>query len=335
VSVERRLVRHESVVYSIIVPCYCSGDWLQELVERIRDVMNKKDDTFEIILVNDASPDSSTWSNILQLSEQFSELRGLNLIANVGQYRATLAGFEHARGQYIITMDDDLQHPPEEIPLLIEAMKEHAELDCIIGSFKSKKHSLFRNAGSRLINSLLNRFYDKPKGVKATAFRILRMELAQAVLAHRSHKPNLMAVLLQSSKRVMNIEVEHHSRQHGRSGYTLSSLIGFTFDNIFAVTNAPLRIVSIAGIMTSFVSVILMFYFFTLWISGSIEVLGFTTQVLLITFFGGMTLFSIGLLGEYVLRIVVETSGPPRYFVRDDTNDSESIPSRNMSEQEE
>ena len=310
-------------LYSIVIPCYCSGEWLDELVSRIKTSIYDLDMEFEIILVNDASPDEITWPKIQELSESNTEVRGLNLMSNVGQYRATLAGFSKSKGSYIITLDDDLQHYPEDIPILIEKMLSNPDVDCVMGSYKVKMHSLFSNFGSSLVHMILSRFYDKPKGLKSTAFRILRSDLAQATLANRSNKPNLMAVLSQSSKRAINVEVRHDERPYGRSGYGFSDLVRFTLDNIFAVTNAPLRYVSVAGIMAAFASLLLIGYYLTMWYLNEISVPGFTTQVLLISFFGGMTLFSVGLLGEYVTRISVEVSGPPLFFIRDDTEMNE------------
>ena len=296
---------------------------MSELIDRVDTAMTGVEGEYEIILVDDASPDEITWKEINVISDKNSRVRGISLMSNVGQYRATLAGFSKCNGEYIITIDDDLQHLPEEIPKLIQCMTVNPEMDCIIGSFSDKKHSWFRNLGTSLVSAIFTTFYDKPRGLKVTAFRIMRSGLAQAALSHKSSKPNLMAVLLQQSKRVMNIDVSHRERPYGKSGYGLKELIGFTMDNIFAITNAPLRLLSISGFIASIGSLLLMSYYFILWNSGGIAVQGFTTQVLLITFFGGATLFSIGLLGEYVSRIVTEVSGTEKFFIRDVVGKSE------------
>ena len=313
-----RISMGTSTTYSIVVPCYCSGDWLPELVNRISSVMTEIGDKYEIILVDDASPDSKTWSEIEGISRENAMVRGFRLMSNVGQYRSTLAGFSKCEGKFVITIDDDLQHLPEDIPILINEIRGDPNVDCIIGSFSEKKHSKFRNLGTSLIGAIFTKFYDKPRDLRVTAFRIMRSDLAKAALSHKSNKPNLMAVLLQQSKRVRNVEVSHEDRPYGSSGYRIKDLIGFTMDNVFAITNAPLRLLSISGFLASIGSLILMSYYFLLWQSGGIAVPGFTTQVLLITFFGGATLFSVGLLGEYVSRIVTEVSGSEKFFIRDE-----------------
>ena len=311
--------------YSIVIPCYMSGPWIDELVERLVSVMDNEEDSYEIILVNDSPMDGTTWMSIVRNSKKYDQVRGIDLMANSGQFRATMAGYEHSRGNLIITMDDDFQQPPEEIPKIISAAKENPEMDLIMGSFKRKNHSFFRNMGSKLVMKILSTLYGQPDSVVSTSFRILRADLAKAVLQHKTIKPMLPATLLQSSQRAMNIEVEHKKRTRGKSGYTLSKMIGFTLDNIFAATNAPLRGISIFGLLSALGSIIFQCVVLYQWYFDHTSVPGFTTQVILISFFGGMTLFSIGLLGEYVLRIVTEVSGPPRYFVRELTFDSEQV----------
>ena len=135
----------------------------------------------------------------------------------------------------------------------------------------------------------------------------------------------LGAALLESSKRVMNVQVNHDEREFGKSGYTLGKLIGFTLDNVFAATNAPLRWISLFGLISALGSILIQGTIIYRWYFEKITVAGFTTQVLLISFFGGMTLFAIGLLGEYILRIVTEVSGPPRYSIREATFDTDSL----------
>ncbi len=121
-----------SDLVSIVIPCFCSGDWLDELISRIKKTINSLERRFEIILVNDASPDNITWPKIQELAHSNDMIRGINLMSNVGQYRATLSGFSISKGDYIITLDDDLQHYPEDIPLLIEAISDNPDVDCSI-----------------------------------------------------------------------------------------------------------------------------------------------------------------------------------------------------------
>jgi len=304
--------------YSIVIPVYGSGKWMDELVERIGRVMSNMGKPFELILVNDASPDDVTWPAIVCNAKRHGWVHGIDLLYNVGQFRASLCGMEQIHGgDYVITMDDDLQHPPEEIPKLIRAMEEHPQMQCIIGAYGSKRHSLFRNLGSRLVGLLFQSIYGKPKGLQTTSFHIMRRQLAQAITAHRTVKPVLGALILQSTRQLMNVEVEHHPRPYGKSGYRLARLVSHTLDNVFNSSTAPLRAISLLGFGIAAVSFVLGIVYFVRWWLGLIGEPGFTTIVVLIAFGGGVVLSSIGLLGEYIARVITEVTGPPRYIIRD------------------
>jgi len=306
----------QALTYSIVVPCYRSGKWIDDLVRRIDAVMGRLGEPFELILVNDASPDD-TWDVIERNAKLHPFIRGFDLLFNTGQFRATICGFEHVRGQFVITMDDDLQHPPEEIPKLIKAIQRTPGLDCVIGAYLDKKHSFIRNVGSSIMSRLNEIFYGKPRGLKLTSFRIMRRQIAEAVCAHKTIKPIIGPLILMSTRRISNVKVEHQPRIHGTSSYKFIKLIRTTLDNIFSVSSMPLQIMSIMGLIFALGSVVMLLIYFMLYITGKIgKVPGFTTLVLLIIFFGGLTLFSIGLLGEYIIIIFAQVSRPPRYIVR-------------------
>jgi glycosyltransferase involved in cell wall biosynthesis len=307
---------HAPTTYSIVVPCFRSGKWLDDLVGRVGKVMKPLGEPFELILVNDASPDD-TWPAIERNARSHSFVRGIDLLFNTGQFRALICGFEHARGRYVITMDDDLQHPPEELPKLITAMRERPELDCIMGAYEEKKHGLIRNLGSRFMGKLNEIFYQKPPALQMSSFRIMRRQVAEAVCAHKTIKPIIGPLILKSTRRIGNATVEHHPRAGGRSNYSLLKLIRTTLDNVISVSTLPLQILSIMGLLLALGSGLLILYYLLLYLVGHIaQVPGFTTVVLLVTFFGGVTLLSIGMLGEYVILIITQTSKPPRYFIR-------------------
>jgi dolichol-phosphate mannosyltransferase/undecaprenyl-phosphate 4-deoxy-4-formamido-L-arabinose transferase len=271
---------------------------------------------FEILLVNDASNDD-TWPVIRRLAEANPRVQGLNLLFNVGQFRATICGMEHARGELILTMDDDLQQLPEDIPKLIRALRERPDVDCVIGSFGRKHHSALRNLGSGLAARINEWLYGKPRRLKLTSFRLMNRITAEAVCRHGTVRPVLGALLIQCTPRIINVEVEHARRPHGQSGWTFRRLAGAVFDNVVSGSTAPLRLVTTIGLLCAMISAVLGVVYLSRYLTGAIQVAGFATLTLLIVFFGGATLFSIGLLGEYAARIVRETTAPPRYVVRD------------------
>lgn len=310
----------ESLVdVSIVVPCYRSGAWLRALVGRIAAALEPLDLTFEVLLINDASPDN-TWPVICGLAADYPFVRGFDMLFNVGQFRGTICGFEHARGALIVTIDDDLQHPPEEIPALVTAICNHPEIDCVIGAYRDgKRHNLIRNFGSAVWSRMNELLYFKPRELRMTSFRIMRRQVAEAICAHGTSKPIVGPLLMRSTRRIMNVPVAHHPRQAGRSGYSLRRMLRLTLDNLISGSTLPLKLVSSLGLLSATASFCLGCYYFVQYIRGAVAVPGFATLVLLITFFGGLTLLSIGILGEYVIRIIHEVGRPPRYVVRGTT----------------
>ena len=304
------------IKYSVVIPVYNSGAWLEELVHRLHAVLATLNETFEVILVNDASPDGTTWATIEELAARHSWVRGYDMLYNVGQFVSIVCGLEHAQGELIVTMDDDLQHPPEEIPKLIGAIREHPEVVCVAGLYETKRHSWIRNAGSRLYASILRRCYGKNEAVRTTSFRIMRRELADAITRYRSTRPLLGSMTVQLTRQIKNVPVAHHPRARGRSGYGIAQLIGRTMDAVIYRSTAPLRFFSVLGFCTSALAFLTGLTVFVRWMLGEIGVAGYTSLILTIAFFSGTILMGIGIVGEYVARIIGEISGPARYQIR-------------------
>lgn len=302
--------------FSIVIPVYKSGAWLPELVERIGRVMGKVGQPFELILINDASPDLVTWPAIEKAAAQHPWVRGIDLFFNTGQFRATLCGLAEARGEFVITMDDDLQHPPEEIPKLIGAIEKAPQTDCVFGRYEQKQHSGLRNLGSGLFVRFLNRIYGKPPEIQTTSFRIMRKGLAEALVKYRIAHPQPSPMIIMLTKNVTNVTVRHDARAHGVGGYSLVKLVGETFRSLINVSILPLRWVTVSGLLFSGVALVVATYYLVEWLSGGIGVPGFTSLIIAITFFGGLTLFGIGVLGEYVGRVIQEVSGPTGFSIR-------------------
>lgn len=233
--------------YSVVIPCYRSAAWLEELVERVVLQMSSGYEPFEIVLVNDASPDD-TWNVITLLAKKYVQVRGFDMLFNTGQYRATLCGLDSAKGKVIVTMDDDLQHAPEDIPVLIEALRSDLDLDCIMGKYISKRHSWLRNFGSRLMLWLNARLYGKPAGVLPSSFRAMRSEIAKSICLHGTVNPILTPLIFRTTQRVGNATVKHYPRAHGKSGYSMTRLVCIVLDNIFGASTFPLRAVSLLGV---------------------------------------------------------------------------------------
>lgn len=306
---------------SIVVPCYRSGSWLAEFAAEVTDVMETAGRSFELILVNDGSPDGVTWPAIEAIARADRRVIGVDLLRNVGQFAALMAGLGEASGEVVVTLDDDFQHPPAQIPILLAALDQQPLVDCVIGAYAEKRHPLLRNIGSSIMDVFYRRSYGKPAGLKMGSFRAMRRPVVEGMLSFGTARPVPGALLLQTTQRIANVPVEHHPRREGSSGYGAIRLITSTLETMLNASTAPLRSISLLGIGISFFSVLAMIYYLALGFAGRVTVAGFTTLVLLVTFFGGATLFAVGLLGEYVARLVVEVGRPPLYLVRATTRD--------------
>jgi dolichol-phosphate mannosyltransferase/undecaprenyl-phosphate 4-deoxy-4-formamido-L-arabinose transferase len=288
--------------------------------------MRKLDTSFEILLLNDASPDQVTWPAIRRIAAAAAEVRGIDLLFNTGQFRTIICGLEQARGRYVIMLDDDFQNPPEEIPKLVAAMQASPELDCIMGEYQEKHHGMVRNFGSYLYRQLLARLYGMPSSIKLTSFVIMKRELARAMCLHRTVSPVIGQLIYRTTSRVANTPVEHSDRIAGESGYSFTQLVRILFDNLFSASVLPLRLVSYLGLTAAFAAFFLAVYYLVKYYVGGIGAPGFMTLVILIIFFGGMTLLSIGLIGEYLIRIIAEVRRPPRFVIREQTPAPADLP---------
>ncbi|MBN1588323.1 MAG: glycosyltransferase family 2 protein [Pirellulales bacterium] len=309
------------VVFSIVIPCWQSGPWIEDLVARIETAMQSVGEPFELILVNDASPDNVTWPAIRAAAEKHAWVRGFDMLFNVGQFRAIICGFEQARGSYVVTMDDDLQHPPEELPKLVQAVRDNPDMLCVFGAYVGKKHSWWRNLGTGLFRWIMQKAYNKPAGIQTTSFRIIKRELVETLVHYRTSRPLFGPLIVQTTRRVMTVPVDHHPRPHGKSGYSLWRLVGHTFDGIIHASTIPLKFFSLIGFFASGLAFILSVWLLCRWTLGGITVPGYTSTMLVITFFSGLILAGIGVVGEYVARVIAEVTGPPRYYLGDTTDE--------------
>lgn len=300
---------------SIVIPCYNSSKSLNELNSRLHQTLNTLNITYEIIYINDCSKDK-TLSELKKLSDNHSNVKVIDLMFNVGQFRALYCGLEASSGQYIITIDDDLQHPPEEISKLYAAIKDNQEIDAVFGKYQIKKHSPFRNLGSNFIKFVNEKIYGKPKHLTMSAFRIMRRELVETILNHKTISPVLGAIILKSTDRIINIDVQHDRRKHGKSNYNLIKLIKTTLDNVLNFSSLPLQTISIIGIVISFLSFMFSMFYLVRYFFTDAGVPGWTSIMVLLNFYAGLILISLGLIGEYLIRILMEVNGTPKYTIR-------------------
>ena len=303
-------------LYSVVVPVYNSEKTLEELYQRLCHMF---DETlrlgFELVLVDDSSKDHS-YEKMQELHRRDKRVKIIQLSRNYGQHSALLCGFHYAQGDAVITMDDDLQHPPEEIPKLIRMLEEHPELDVVIGKYASKKHLPVRTFGTYLMNRVSSSIFHKDPNLQLTSFRIMRKFIVEALLGLHVDFPRIGHLLLLVSNRIGNVQVEHDSRKYGKSGYTFKRLVRDFFGNILTNSSFPLVVVRNIGILSFIVSVFLGFYYFFRYLIYGVSIQGWTTLVLLMLSYSGLILLAIGIVGEYLMRILKETKKMPNYTVR-------------------
>jgi dolichol-phosphate mannosyltransferase/undecaprenyl-phosphate 4-deoxy-4-formamido-L-arabinose transferase len=305
------------IQYSIVIPVYNSTNSLQELADRLDIVFKKLNVSYEIIFVDDASPNAATWPLLEKLAQTHKNIRCFQLMRNFGKPGAMICGLEQSIGEYIITMDDDLQHFPEDIPKLISLNKH----DVVVGAFSNKEHSLFKKFGSNVHGWFENKIIGKPKHIKNSPFKLIKGQVVRAALEIKTPYPHIGALLFYVTKDIAMIEVGHGKRMYNKTGFTLKKMIQ-TFSHLL-INNSSFLLQKMAflGISISILSFILGLYFLVKKITVGTPVQGWTSLAIINLFLGGLILFSIGVVGEYLIRIINGIERRPSFIVRRSIDD--------------
>jgi glycosyltransferase involved in cell wall biosynthesis len=295
-------------VVSVVVPVYRSGAQLHELYARLRPVLDTIDPAWELILVDDASGDG-TFDVMLELREADPRVRLVRFARNAGQQHATLCGMTRARGKWLVTLDDDLQNPPEEIPRFIERLSQGDDL--VIGQIRGEKqHVGYRNLGSRFVQWLASRIVGKPRHISLSSYRGMSRRAVEAMTAYAGVHVYLPALMFGAvpAERISNLPVDHHPRRVGGSTYTPRKLLKITSNLLINYSSLPLRAMTAWGFLVSMASLV-----YATWIAAHVflhgsPLSGWPTVVVLVSFLSGNIMLCLGVLGEYVGRLVQENS---------------------------
>ena len=308
-------------LYSVVVPVYNSEHTLGELYTRLEKVFREtlKED-FELILVDDGSKDRS-YEIMTELREKDHRVRIIQMARNFGQHPALLCGFAHVKGEFVVTMDDDLQHQPEELPKMINVMKERDDVDVIIASYEGRKHNLIRKLGTKLSVWATSKMLGKDPNLQITSYRLIRRFLVEAMLKTNTYLPQIGNLLVLSSNRIINVPVQHAARAYGKSGYSFRRLVKDLIYDITAHTAFPLLMVRNIGIASFLVSFLLGIYYLVRYFLCGISVEGWTSLMLVMLAFFGLTLLSIGIIGIYLMNILNEAKKMPHYVIRQEETD--------------
>ncbi len=303
----------DSIDLSVVIPVYNSAQIMPSLLARLRTVLGGLDLTYEVVMVEDGSPDDS-WRVLSALQQQDPEhIVAVQLMRNYGQHNALMCGFRHARGALVVTMDDDLQHPPEEIPKLLDTIAA-GDLDLVYGCYDKKKHPLLKNAGSAVVNMFFRRVFRLP--VTVTAFRVFRRELLEAILSYTRPFTFIDGLLAWNTRRVGTTTVEHHPRASGRSGDSLAKMVTLALNLFTNFSLLPLQFVSLMGSLAAVGGLLTGVYYLFRHFTGSITTPGYASIIVSILILGGLQLLGMGIIGEYLGRLHLNVNEKPQYRER-------------------
>lgn len=301
---------------SVVIPVYRAQESLHELHQRLVTTLNGLGISFEILFVEDCGGDNS-WSVIQQLAAKDERVRGFHMSRNYGQHNALLAGIRSANGELIVTLDDDLQHPPEEIPTLIAKIEEG--YDVVYGSPEHEQHGFFRDLASQITKLALQNAMGAETARHVSAFRVFRTQLRGAFYEYRSPSVNLDVLLTWATSRFISLPVRHEVRKYGESGYTIRKLLAHAMNMMTGFSTMPLKLASVIGFLFALFGVFVLAYVLLRYLLEGAAVPGFAFLASIVALFSGAQLLALGIIGEYLARMHQRTMDRPAYFIRETT----------------
>ena len=299
--------------YSVVIPVFNSENTLQDLTERIIRTFSSLEKHCEIIFVDDESTDSS-WEVLRRLRRNNPEtVKIIRLRRNFGQHNALMCGFHYCRGNYVITLDDDLQNPPEEIPSLFEKAGEGNEV--VYGIYRKKAHSPIKNFGSRLIGWYYRRVFGMDNRI--SAFRLISKDIIDRIIHYDKNFTYIDGLISWNTSSIGEADVSHSPRARGRSGYNLAKIMKLAFNMLTNFSAFPIRIVSVLGLIFALFGFGLGIYFFCKALIANIPVTGYASLIVAVTTFSGVQLLTIGVIGEYIARVHININKKPQYVIKE------------------
>ena len=298
------------IQYSVVVPVYNSSPTLDELYSRVKKTFEELGPSYEIIFVNDGSTDDS-WDKLKEIKDSDPDrVTAVRLSKNFGQHNATFCGFNFARGKFILTLDDDLQTPPEEMVKLVSSQEEGG-FDLVYGIYQKKKHSRTRNLGSKLLKRSAS-WYGRPG--EGSSFRLIDREVIEKLLVHHQNFVFIDELLLWYTDNINFLPVKHEKRKGTRTGYTFLKLWGMFSNLLIYYTTIPLKIMIYGGLLSSLVFFIMAVIFIINKLVFDVP-LGWSSLIVAICFTTSLILFCLGIIGEYLSRIYMVQNKKPPYSI--------------------
>lgn len=300
---------------SFVIPCYRSEKTLSGVVDEIKSTMDEIGKYgYEIVLVNDSSPDN-TWDTIKSLVKENNNITGINFSKNFGQHGALMAGLRETKGDYVVCLDDDGQTPANEVGKLLSALDDGA--DAVYARYAHKKHSLFRNFGTFMNEKMAQHLLGKPKDLFVSSYFAVKRFVVEDMVRYENAYPYVIGLVLRATKNIVNVDVKHRSREVGQSGYTFSKLLNLWINGFTAFSVKPLRIATgigaicaMGGFLYGIYTVIKKF------VVPDIPA-GYSALMSAIVFIGGMMMLMLGLVGEYIGRMYISMNNSPQYVIKE------------------
>lgn len=303
--------------FSVISPVYGCRSCLQELCERIIRSVSQITDDFEIILVNDSSPDNA-WESIAWLASKDSRIKGIDLSRNFGQHYAITAGLHHCTGEWIVVMDCDLQDRPEEIFNLYRKAQEG--YDIVLARRVHRRDNFIKKAFSRMFYRLLGYLTETRQDSAIANFGVYNRKVIDSVLSMGDSLRYFPTMIRWVGYRLSKIDVVHSEREEGKTSYTLKKLIKLALDIIIAFSDKPLRLTVKFGISISIISFLVGLVYLFMYFTGEVKVLGYSSLIISIWFLSGIIIFVLGIIGLYLGKTFETVKKRPSFIVRDKIN---------------
>lgn len=306
---------------SFVIPCYNSQNTIGLVVDEIIEAVTSRDGyDYEIILVNDSSPDN-VFQTITSLAQNNKRIIGVDLARNFGQHSAIMAGFNFVTGDIVVCLDDDGQTPACEMFSLIDKLDVN---DLVFAKYNEKKHSAFRNFGSKLNDKMAQWLIGKPKKLKIMSYFACKRFVIDEVVRYKNSYPYISGLLLRVTNKVDNVEVKHRERIEGQSGYTIKKLFLLWVNGFTAFSVKPLRIATFIGCVTAIIGFIYGIYVVINKLINPLAPMGYSSMMSAMLFIGGMIMLLLGMIGEYLGRAYISLNNAPQYVVRTVLNSEES-----------
>jgi glycosyltransferase involved in cell wall biosynthesis len=303
---------HSKPSLSVVVPVYKGSATVSMLVSQVNQLFTEQRIAGEIVLVNDGSPDAS-WERIQEISSATANVRGVNLMRNYGQHNALLCGIRLAIGSTIVTMDDDLQHPPTEIPKLLAKLDDG--YDVVYGTPRQEQHGVWRDTASWLTKLALSSAMGAETAKNVSAFRAFRTKLRDGFSTYQGPFVSIDVLLTWATVRFASVAVQHDVRRHGVSNYTFRKLVIHALNMMTGFSVLPLQIASIIGFVFTIFGLLVLGYVLIRYVIHGGSVPGFPFLASIIAIFSGAQMFALGVIGEYLARIHFRSMDRPPYTI--------------------